>query len=190
VASGEFVRLKCQPGTLEALAARLTAFGATNGAPDWLVSGVWLCTEDTQYLATASVTVLKDGFVARSLCIVTPEDLSEHLEAELPDIAARLRARGNEINLPDARHLPRPVSLSPWPRRDYAMSVLVRSSRPDAEANRVTCALLFKTERRPRLLIGTDPSMLAMVLSEDDELIERYREGCEELSTSDYLALA
>ena len=188
--SGDFVRLKCQAGTLEALATGLTGFGQTEGAPEWLVSGVWLCVGDTQYLATASAYVLGDGFVARSLCIGTAKELSAQVEAELPDITARLRARGTELTLPStAPEIPLQKSLRSWPHENYTMSVLVRSSRTQTRENRVTCGLLFKPERGPTLLIGTDPSLLAMVLTEDEELIERYRQGCCEFSPAAYLSL-
>ena len=172
------------------LATGLTAFGVTEGAPEWLVSGIWLCAGDTHYLATASVDVLGDGFVARSLNVGTADELSAQVESELPDIMARLRSRGNGLSLPPIpRQVPLPKSLKSWPYESYTMSVLVRASRPGPVANRITCALLFKTEQGRSLLIGTDPSMLAMVLSEQEELIQRYCQGCEELSPAEYLSL-
>ena len=68
------------------------------------------------------------------------------------------------------------------------MSVLMRASRCERGTNRVACALLFRTEADQTLLVGTDVSTLAMVLSEDEELIGLYRKDCEELSLPDYLA--
>ena len=53
--------------------------------------------------------------------------------------------------------------------------------------NRVACALLFRAGDRS-LLVGSDVQTLALVLSEDSELIGRYREDCEALTPADYLA--
>lgn len=186
---GEFVKLRCLPGTLEGLARALTRFGAAPGLPDWLVSGVWLCSDEAQYLATATVEVLPDGFVARSLCITAPDDFSDHLHAELPDLSARLRSRGHGSGLPPVDPPSAPASLKTWPFRTYSMVVLVRASERERGINRIACGLLFRA-RQHMLLVGTDPTTLAMVLSEDEELIERYGRGCEELLLEDYLAAA
>src|SRR3954467_14171934 len=72
VGQGELVALKCRRQTLEALASGLIGSGSAAGPPDWLVSGVWLDAGQARYLATASVEVLSDGFVARPLSIATP----------------------------------------------------------------------------------------------------------------------
>lgn len=184
--SGEYVRLKCEPQTLEALASGLTHYAPADGEPDWLVTGVWLCAKGGQYLATASVEVLPDGFVARSLNICTPDSLAERLRAELPDVATRLAARGNGMTLPLVE-TPSPQLLKPWRSPAYATTVLVRVSRRGPIANRVACGLLFADQHGGSLLIGSDPSTLALVLSEDPGLISRYRKECEELTPADYL---
>ncbi len=186
MSEGEFVKLGCRPAVLRSLATGLTGFGPTGGSPDWLVSAVWLRTEREDYLATASVVVLPDGFVARGLCVATPSEVTEHVEAELPDISGRLRARGNGMSLPEIPGaLPAPEALTPW-SGVYGMSVLVRVAQCRSRIHRLACALLFEGEGS-RLLVGTDPSTLAMVFSEDQELIARYGRDCEQLTPEDYL---
>ena len=188
--AGEFVKLKCGSGTLQGLATSLKGFGPAGGTPDWLVSGVWLCTDRDQYLATATVEVLPDGVVARTLCVSTPEELVAHVDAEVPDLSARLRARGNGIDLPDAATAPAASrSLEAWPSGRYSMSVLVRASQRGSSVNRISCGLLFRNAKGQSLLVAADTSTLAMVLSEDEELIGRYLHNCEELSPADYVAL-
>lgn len=189
MAEGELVTLKSRPEALEALARRLSKFGASAGAPEWLVSAVWLCAGERRYLATASVEVLPDGLVARSLCISTPGDLARHLEAELPNLSAHLLARGNGMELPRAEAPEPPQSLSTWAHKNYATHVLVRTWQRASCTHRVTCGLRFTSDDGRSLLIGTDPSMLAMVLSEDPELIGRYCQDCEALTLAEYLRL-
>jgi hypothetical protein len=189
VPEGELVALKGRREALETLARGLSGFGPSIGEPEWLVSGAWLCAGDQAYLATASVEVLADGFVARSLCIGTPSDVASHLEAELPNVAAHLRARGNGMDLPAPPALEPPLSLEPWPHENYATHVLVRLSQRASCIHRVTCGLLFTCDDGRALLVGTDPSILAMVLSEDPELIGRYCADCEALTPGEYLTL-
>jgi hypothetical protein len=189
VGAGELVKLKGRTEALNALACGLTRFGPSKGEPEWLVSAVWLCAGDTPYLATASAEVLADGFVARTLCLSTAEHLARHLETELPDLSARLLARGNGMHLPRAEVLEPPESLTSWRYKSYRTQVLVRVSQRASQIHRVTCGLLFTGEDGLSLLIGADPSILAMVLSEDPERIGRYCEDCEALSPADYLRL-
>lgn len=189
MAEGELVTLKGRREALEALARGLTRFGPSIGQPEWLVSAVWLCAGDQAYLATASVEVLPDGFVARSLCIGNPSDLASHLETELPNLSAHLLARGNGMDLPAPAAMEPPQSLEPWTDESYATHVLMRISRRASCTHRVTCGLRFTCEDGRSLLVGTDPSILAMVLSEDPELIGRYCEDCEALTPAEYLAL-
>lgn len=70
------------------------------------------------------------------------------------------------------------------------MLILVRASQCSRGVNRVSCGLLFKSEADRTLLVGTDVTTLAMVLSKDEELIDRYRANCDELSLDDYSRLA
>lgn len=189
MAEGELVTLKGRPEALEALARGLSNFGPSAGAPEWLVSAVWLCAGENRYLATASADVLPDGFVARSLCIGTPGDLARHLEAELPNLSAHLLARGNGMELPRAEAPEPPQSLSTWAPKRYATHVLVRAWQRASCTHRVACGLRFTSDDGRSLLIGTDPSMLAMVLSEDPELIGRYCQDCEALTLAEYLRL-
>lgn len=189
MAEGELVTLKGRREALNALARGLTRFGPSTGEPDWLVSAVWLCAGESNYLATATVEVLPDGFVARSLCIGTPDDLAHHLEAELPNLSAHLLARGNGMDLPRAEAPEPPRSLVPWSHKSYATHVLVRSWQRASCTHRVACGLRFTRDDGHSLLVGTDPSMLAMVFSEDPELIERYCKDCEALTPGEYLRL-
>lgn len=184
--SGACVRLSCERETLEALARGLTHYAPATGEPEWLVSGAWLCTKDRHYLASASVQVLPDGFVARSLDICTPEKLAHQLEGEIPNVAARLSARGNGSTLPAVEPPSPPREFSSWPGGRYETKVLVRSTPCASGTNRVCCGLLFITRDRS-LLVGSDPSTLALVFSIDPGLIRRYREQCEELTPADYL---
>jgi hypothetical protein len=66
------------------------------------------------------------------------------------------------------------------------MSVLARVARRASIVSRVACALLFAPEDGAALLVGTDVSTLAIVLSQDRPLVDRYRHDCEELSLAEY----
>lgn len=187
---GEFVGLGCQAETLWAIAEGLTHFGPTGGAPDWLVSGVWLCAGGNQYIVTASVEVLPDGYVARSLIIRSPGALVAQVKADLPDVSARLFGRGSAIDLGEISALPSaPQSLTEWPPVPYSASVLVRIAQRASTINQVACALLFISDNGRSLLVGADPMSLALVMSEDQVLIEDYRSGCETLTVIEYLDL-
>ena len=190
MSTGDLVTLKCAPQTLRALAIGLTQFGRAEGEPDWLVSGVWLHTPDAHYLVTASVEVLSNGFVARSLWVGLPTDLAAYLEAQLPDVSDRLLAHGNGMELPQPV-VPRPPrTLSDWPAGNSEMHVLVRVSQRAASINRVACALLFSSSDGRFLLVGADRSTQALVLSEDRALIQRYRSDCDALTADEYLRRA
>jgi hypothetical protein len=187
VADGELVRLNCEAETLRALERGLTHFAPADGAPEWLVPGVWLCAGSRDYLATAFVEVLTNGFVTRGMAIKSPAELREGLEAELPNVSDRLLAHGNGMELPGVEAPLLPAALEPWPKAPYSMQVLVRVSERAFTINRCACALLFASESGRALLVGADVSTLAMVLSVDRELIDRYRKQCEALSVADYL---
>lgn len=183
---GQYVRLKCKPEVLDALANRLTYFAPADGEPDWLNTGVWLGTETGNYLATSTVEVLPDGFVARSLSICSPADLAQHLETELPNIADRLVARGNGMTLPPVE-APSPAEQPTRWSSTSAMKVIIRVTQRASATNRVACGLLFADDGRS-LLIGSDPSTLALVLSEEPDLIDLYCRNCELLTAAQYLA--
>lgn len=187
MSEGEFVPLKCRRETLAALATGLTRFGPAEGAPDWLVSGIWLCTAEVDFVATASAEVLADGYLARPLTLCSRVELMAAVEAELPDIEGRLLGRGCNLVLPGtSSDFVAPDVLRQWPGGSYSTTVLVRVVRGASATHRVACGLLFEAVDR-QLLAGTDVSSLAMVLSEDSELIERYCKSCERLSPDEYL---
>jgi hypothetical protein len=187
---GDFVRLRCDAEALIALATGLRRFGPPEGAPEWLVSGVWLCTEGADYLATPSVEVLGNGYVARPLNIHRPADLVREVKAHLSDVSARLVGRNSDLRLASCDEMLAPPGLlKSWPDDPYSMRVLLRASRRHSKLNEVACALLMESETKS-LLVGTDPSTMAMVLSEDLALIERYCGGCEALTVDGYLARA
>lgn len=187
VSEGQFVPLKCRSDTLMALATDLTRVGPAEGAPDWLVSGIWLCTPRADFLATASAEVLSDGYLARPLTVCSREELMTAVEADLPEIEGRLMGRGCNLALPGtSRDFSAPAELRDWPC-DYSTTVLMRVVRSATAIRRVACALLFQATEQ-QLLAGTDASSLAMVLSQDPELIGRYRQICEEVSPTDYLS--
>jgi hypothetical protein len=188
VGNGDFVGLGCRTDALEALSRRLTGFGAGGGAPDWLVSGVWLRTPATQYLATSSTHVLSDGYVARALDITPVREFVEQLKTDLPDVSERLAARCSDIELPSADEQPAaPRLLSDWPGGDYETFVVLRRAARSANVHRIGCALLFTAGGGRRLLIGADPSTPAMVVSEDEALIERYCDACELIPAAEYV---
>jgi hypothetical protein len=188
VGIGDYVRLNCEPQTLEALASGLTHYGPSAGAPEWLVSAVWLYTPTARFIATATIAVLPDGFVARGLGICRPEDFTKQLKGELPDVAARVTARGNGMTLPSAEEPPPPDQLKTWSTTDYETHILIRASRRATGQNHVACALLFTDRDGTSLLLGSDPSTLALVLSDDPALIERYRNECAVFTLAEYLA--
>jgi hypothetical protein len=172
-----------------AVETRLRRFGRAGAAPEWLVSGVWLCTEGADYIATASAEVLDSGFVARPLSIHRPDELVRQLKRDLPNVSARLIGRNGDFDLSLGEEAPQPPSsLEQWPCRSYSTRVLLRVSRRQSTNNRVACALLMECEKGS-LLVGTDPSTLAMMLSQDPALIARYSDGCEALSPVEYLKL-
>lgn len=187
----DLVPLGCRADTLAALSNGLTRFGPAAGAPDWLVSAVWLCTSDEAFVATATVEILSDGYVARPLNLDRPADLTAQVEADLPDVHGRLIARGSDLGLPSAGDLLAiPDDLVPWPAGPYAMSVMVRLAKRALVTSRIACALLFASEAGSALLVGTDVTSLAMVLSEDAGLIDRYRRSCDELTLTEYRQLS
>lgn len=181
------VPLKCSRETLIALASGLSRFGPVEGTPDWLVSGVWLCTGDVEFIATSSTEVLGDGHVARRLTICSSGALAEEVEAALPDIEGRLIGRGCKLVLPGTDgDFVAPKSLRAWPPGDYSTTVLLRVAQRASTTRKVACGLLFETGEA-QLLVGTDLSSLAMVLSDDKALIAAYRAQCEEFAAGDFL---
>jgi hypothetical protein len=67
---------------------------------------------------------------------------------------------------------------------------MVRLAKRALVTSRIACALLFASEAGPALLVGTDVSSLAMVLSQDAALIDRYRRSCDELTLTEYRQLS
>ena len=187
----DLVPLGGRADALASLSTGLTRFGPACGAPDWLVSAIWLCTPDEAFVATATVEILSDGYVARPLNLERPADLTAQVETDLPDVQGRLVGRGSDLGLPSADGmLAVPPDLAPWPAGPYAMSVMVRLAKRALVTNRIACALLFISKTGPVLLVGTDVSSLAMVLSDDAALIERYRQSCDELTLAEYRQLS
>ena len=183
---GEFVKLECRPETIRALAEHLERFGAVIGDPEWLISAVWLCTSDAEYLATSATKVLSDGYIARPLTIDRADDFVRHLRSDLPDVASRLVARTGDADLPEPERPRPPPSLEKCPGATLSTFVVIRIAARAATEHRVACGVLVHFEAR-RLLIGTDIGTLAMVLSDDDDLIDRYLASCEVLAAADYL---
>jgi hypothetical protein len=191
VRAEDLVPLECRAETLAALSTDLTRFGPAAGAPDWLVSAIWLCTPDEAFVATATVEILSDGYVARPLNLDRPSDLMAQVEGDLPDIQGRLIGHGSDLGLPSAGGVfAAPPDLEPWPAGPYALSVMVRLAKRALVTSRIACALLFASEAGPALLVGTDVSSLAMVLSQDAALIDRYRRSCDELTLTEYRQLS
>jgi hypothetical protein len=185
VAKAATIGLKCAAETLDALASGLTAYAPVPGAPEWLVSAVWIEACGRSYVVTGTVEVLGDGFVARSLWIGPPDEMAEQIRAELPNVSDRLLARGNGIELPPAELPAKPGSLTRWPE-SYSTHILVRTTQRAAAAHSVACGLLLTCADGRKLLIASDPSTLALVMSEDPELIQRYRKDCDTLTPAEY----
>lgn len=182
---GEFVGLGSRPEAISALADQLERFGAAEGEPEWLVSAIWLCTPHADYLATPSTTVLSDGYIARPLAVDRVDDFVRQMKGDLPDIAARLVARSSDLKLPESARPQAPATLQRCPRVPDSTKVLVHVASRAAAEHRIACGLLFGFEER-RLLVGTDMGTLAMVLSEEEELIDRYVARCETVDASEY----
>jgi hypothetical protein len=185
---GDDVAIESGAGSLLALAEGLTQFGPLGGEPEWLVSGIWLCAGLSQFILTATVDVLSDGFVARVLNICTPDELVAQIQGHLPDVSGRLVTRGSAISLADAiPRLSAPARLTRWPPGPYRMSVVVRTSQRASSPHRVACALHFVGERNNQLLVGTDITSIAMVMTQEPSLIASYMKGCEAYAPADYL---
>jgi hypothetical protein len=187
VGGEDIVRLEGRSDAIRTVSDHLEQFGAVEGEPDWLVSAVWLRADGADYLATPSTRVLPDGYIARPLTIDRADEFVRQLRSDLPDIAARLVGRRSDARLPESARPRAPSSFEQCSSRPLATSVLIRVATHSAAEHRIACGLLFSLEDH-RLLVGTDPGTLAMVLSNDAELIERYLVACETLPTEEYLA--
>jgi hypothetical protein len=186
----DLVPMNCPPDVLDSLATGLTGFACSGGGPDWLLTGVWLACGMVAYLATPSVKVLKDGLVARPLVIDRPEAVQAGIEEALPDIQGRLLAKGSHVVLPDRVSLPQPPDkVREWPSGNCRVTVLLRVAESAVLRHSIACALLFSSESGHALLVGTDKTTLAMVMSDDEKLIDLYRAGCEEVSLTEYREL-
>ena len=187
----DLVPLQCSRQTLAALAAGLSKFGPTEGEPDWLVSGVWLCTSDRNFVATSSTIVLADGYVARTLAVHSPQGLADTVAADLPDIEDRLNARGVNVPLGHAcGAFGPPAGLCEWDCVGSSTKVLIRVAERLLTTRRVACGLLFESAAGRSLLVGTDTTTMAMVVSEDEPLIDRYRQACDEVAAAEFSSFA
>ena len=188
--SDDLVPMQCPAEVLDLLAQGLTGFACSSGAPEWLLTGVWLACGMAAFLASPSIEVLADGFVVRPLVIQKPEAVRSGIEEALPDIQGRLLARGSHVVLPDEVSLPEPpAELERWPSEGYRMTILLRIAESAVLRHRIACALLFRSEAGRSLLVGTDRRTLAMVFSEEELLVDRYLSECEELSLAEYKEL-
>ena len=185
----DLVKLECGgPATIRALASRLQRHGPAEGQPEWLVSAIWLCTDNADYLATSSTKVLSDGYIARPLAVHRVDEFLRQVRNELPDIEARLVARTGDAQLPELARPLRPTTLQECPGPALSTSVLIRVSERASSIHRVACGLLFRFDGGRSLLVGTDLGTAAMVLSDDDELIGRYASDCEALAAEEYVS--
>ena len=187
MSADDLVKLECRSETLVALASGLERFGPVAGEPDWLVSAMWLCTANTDYLATSSTQVLGDGYIARPLVIDRADEFLRQLKGELPDISGRLIARQSGLQLPEAERPVPPSDLRRCASSQHSTDVLVRVSERASAVHRVACALLFGFDDGTSLLVGTDIGTLAMVESDDRSLIDRYVASCEVVTADDYV---
>jgi hypothetical protein len=185
--AGDLVKLECEAEAVRMLAAGLEAFGPTDGDPDWLISAVWLHAGTSDFIASSSTQVLSDGYIARPLAIDASGEFARRIGGELPDIAARLMARRSDLRLPEPASPAPPTSFRPCPAGSYSMSVLIRVSERARALHRVACGLLFRFEAGSSLLVGTDVDTLAMVLSDEQPLIDRYVARCEAVLAAEYL---
>ena len=183
----DIVKLEGRPEAIRAVSDHLEQFGAVEGEPDWLVSAVWLRADHADYLATPSTRVLSDGYIARSLTIDRADDFVRQLRSDLPDIAARLVGRGSASRLPRPARPQEPPSLDQCSGPPLTTSVLIRVATRVAAEHRIACGMLFSFNDH-RLLVGTDPGTIAMVLSKNAALIDRYLADCEALPAGEYLA--
>jgi hypothetical protein len=105
----------------------------------------------------------------------------------LPDISGRLLGRDSDVELPVPVTPESPRDLKLRPEGPYSVAVLVRRAKRQSVVHRIACGLLFDFENS-QLLIGTDVETLAMVLSDEPALIERYCAACECVPADDYLS--
>ena len=187
MSADDLVKLECRTETLIALASGLERFGPVTCDPDWLVSAMWLCTASADYLATSSTQVLADGYIARPLVVDRADEFLRQLKGDLPDISGRLIARQSGLQLPEAERPMPPSDLRPSPSSRHSTDVVVRVSERASAVHRVACALLFGFDDGSSLLVGTDIATLAMVVSDDRSLIDRYAEDCEVMSADAYV---
>ena len=181
------VQPDCRPEILRALVSGLERFGTLSADPDWLVSMVWLQVADGNLIASSSTMVLADGYVARLLAIHRIEDFAEQLESKLPDISNGLTARRSDLDLPDSAAPEPPADLRRPPEGPYSLSIVIRVAAHRTVMHRVACGLLFEFSAGGTLLVGTDVATLAMVMSEDEALVDRYMVDCERVSADEYL---
>jgi hypothetical protein len=183
--AGAFVPLACDAGTLDDLSSGLKLFGPATSGPDWLISAVWLCTAAKRFIATSSTEVLPDGYVARRLTIHEPEIFASEIEAALPGIHDRLRAHGRNISLPATAIPQQSAELAHWPEGPCSLSILARVAGRPSGSNQIACGLLFESADR-KLLVGTDRSSMAMVLSETSAVIDDFMSDCVRVSLAEY----
>jgi hypothetical protein len=187
VSEGEFVKLECGPETIRALAGKLDRFGALEAAPGLFVSAVWLCAGRADFLASSSTKVLPDGYIARPLAIHRADEFQQQLESELADISGRLVALQAGEQLPEPRMPVRPSTLQSFGGGRFSTRIVIRLCRRGSATHRVACGLMFEFETG-KLLVGTDIGTLAMVVSDDEALVDRYVASCETLAATEYLS--
>lgn len=188
--SDHFIPLRCSLPALEAIATSLAGFSLANVGADWLVTSAYLHTGAGLFIASAAIEVLKDGAIVRPMEISTAADLLGDIDEALPDIQRRADARGFAEALPDApENLPDVGSPQDWSDEHYSTQVVIRNIERHGNLHCVACGILFRGDGDRQLLIGTDLSTIALVVSEDKPLIENYLEDCDTAGLNRYVEL-
>lgn len=172
--------IQCAPAQLADLSQHFLGYAVAGTDPAWLISGTWLATRSATYFASPGVEVLGDGTIARLLHICAPEALLESLGESLPDVQARVAARGSLVELPAVPdRLEQDEPTRSWGDGGCSLDLVYRQVERRSAVYAFGCAMLFHRHDGGRLLIGADPGMLALVVSEDGELIDRYLADCD-----------
>lgn len=174
------VPLDCDDAALDALERGVKGIARDDNGLDWMVGTAFIETCDATFVISASVEILGDGTVARPLSIRRPAALLQSIRAAQGDIRNRMAARGSHEALPDVgEEIPIPPMSSVFEATE-SCGVVVRSVVRKSGEIRIACGLLVDRQKNgSQVLVGTDLTTLALVYSEDAQLIAEYLADCE-----------
>ena len=183
----DLIPLRCPPGTLDLLVSGLCGFAAATVGTDWLISAAFLETGQGTFIASTAIEILRDGTVARPLQIASTAQVVEELRDAVPDIRHRVEARGFSTALSVPPEQVRAPAMNDWFEVGYEFHVLVRSVERFQAIHQIACGILFRNpETGERLLIASDLTTPALVLSQDPPLIDLYVDQCSTMDLPSY----